>query len=172
MVLVDTQGVVLPAWPLFRYERKGQAIMANQASTYYLKLGLQPGMLRPWKNVVMVETLSRRYIDICGIQKHRGSVAWSNSPLDRKKLKVVQAFYCLNNGLIRYLKLSVYLSYCFKVDNWWGYIFLLFYICSSIWSIRDRTILQTTVSKMPVSESLIIVGDWNWHVCKIGIWLS
>ena len=120
----------------------------------------------------VVETLSRRYIDICGIQKHRGSIAWSNSPLDRKKLKVVQAFYCPNNGLIRYLKLSVYLSYCFKVDYWWGCIFLLIYICSSIWSIRDRTILQTTVSKMPVSESLIIVGDWNWHVGKIGIWLS
>ena len=27
--------------------------------------------------------------------------------------------------------------------------------------------LQTTVSKMPVSESLIIVGDWNWHVDKL-----
>ena len=49
VVLVDAKDVqvVLPAWSLFRCERQGRAIMANQASTYYLKLEMQPGKLVP-----------------------------------------------------------------------------------------------------------------------------
>ena len=134
----------------------------------------------------VVETLTRRKVDLCGIQEHRwaGDLASTQTRLLKGRNTRYKFFWCGNKqgqGGAGILLAERWVDKVFEVQRITDRILLLkIIIGNAVYTFislyapqsglpepeKDRFYdqLQSTVAKIPASEMLIIVGDWNGHV--------
>ena len=134
----------------------------------------------------VVETLSRRNVDLCGIQEHRwaGGLAANQTRLLKGRNTRYKFFWSGNSqglGGAGILLAECWIEKVFEVQRISDRIILMRLILGkavftflSVYapqtglpdSDKERFYdqLQSTIAKIPAAEMLIPVGDWNGHV--------
>ena len=138
------------------------------------------------RSVEVVETLSRRRVDLCGVQEHRwvGSLAANQTRLIKGKDSTFKFFWCgkeRGQGGAGFLLVEKWVDKVFDVLRISDRIILIrlvigkvVYTFLSVYAPqaglqeaeKDRFYdqLQSVMARIPASEVLIPLGDWNGHV--------
>ena len=134
----------------------------------------------------MVETLSRRRVDLCGVQEHRwaGSLATNQTRLIKGKDSTFKFFWCgkeRGQGGAGFLLAEKWVDKVFDVLRISDRIILIRLVIGKVVltflsvyapqaglqeAEKDRFYdqLQSVMARIPASEVLIPLGDWNGQV--------
>ena len=138
------------------------------------------------RSVEVVETLSRRRVDLCGVQEHRwaGSLAANQTRLIKGKDFTFKFFWCgkkRGQGGAGFLLAEKWVDKVFDVLRISDRIILIRLVIGKVVftflsvyapqaglqeAEKDQFYdqLQSVMARIPASEVLIPLGDWNGHV--------
>ena len=178
--------VTSPAWPPVRCGRQARAIVANQASTRG-NSGLENSMLTLRGRVCeVVETLSRRKVDVCCIQetRYRGGncrtvkgkgtrykLYWSGNDKGTADGGVFLAEEWIET-IFEVQRVSDRIILVKLIVGQHVVTFLSVYAPQSGLSDKVKDLffgqLCAVTARIPASEFMIPCGDWNGHVGRAG----
>ena len=137
----------------------------------------------------VVETLTRRRVDICSVQEHRwaGGIKVNQTRLMKGKNSNYKFYWCCNRmglGSVGVLRAEKWIEKVFDVQRVSDRILLLRLVIDkavfafiSVYAPQGGRpdvekeqfydLLQEIVSKVPNSEVLTPIGDWNGHVGRV-----